>query len=76
MWWEGVGWGRGTYAASQTIVLHMKRLDQTESPIFVIVCVLCFQRQSCLTFIACYESVSISNTFPGQYEHAFNHYDM
>ena len=29
----------------------MKRLNQTESPIFVILCVLCFQRQSFLTFI-------------------------
>ena len=29
----------------------MKRLSQTESPIFVILCVLCFQRQSCFTFI-------------------------
>ena len=28
----------------------MKRLNQTESPIFVILCVLCFQRQSFLTF--------------------------
>ena len=27
----------------------MKRLNQTESPIFVILCVLCFQRQSFLT---------------------------
>ena len=27
------------------------RLNQTESPIFVILCVLCFQRQSYLTFI-------------------------
>ena len=30
----------GAYAASQTTVLHMKRLNQTESPIFVILCVL------------------------------------
>ena len=36
----------GAYAASQTTVSHMKRLNQTESPIFVILCVLCFQRQS------------------------------
>ena len=35
----------GAYIASQTTVLHMKRLNQTESPIFVILCVLCFQRQ-------------------------------
>ena len=32
------------YAASKTTVLHMKRLSQTESPIFVIWCVLYFQR--------------------------------
>ena len=31
----------------------MKRLSQTESPIFVILCVLCFPRQSFLTFILC-----------------------
>ena len=37
---------KAAYAASQTTVLHMKRLNQTESPIFVILCVLCFQRQS------------------------------
>ena len=30
--------------------VHMKRLNQTESPIFVSLCVLCFQRQF-LTFI-------------------------
>ena len=29
----------------------MKRLNQTESLIFMILCVICFQRQSCLTFI-------------------------
>ena len=34
------------------LVLHIKRLNQTESPIFVILCVLCFQRQSVLTFIS------------------------
>ena len=38
------------YATSQTTVLHMERLSQTESPIFMILCVLCFQRQSFLTF--------------------------
>ena len=31
--------------ASQTTVLHMKRLNKTESPTVVIECVLCFQRQ-------------------------------
>ena len=33
------------YSASQTIVLYMKRLDKTEFPIFVCLCVLRFQRQ-------------------------------
>ena len=47
-----VGGGGGEAStASQTTVLHMKRLSQTESPIFVILCVLCFQRQPFLTFI-------------------------
>ena len=32
------------YAASQTTVLHMKRLNQTESPIFVILCVYLFPK--------------------------------
>ena len=41
----------GAYVASQIIVLRMKRLNQTESPIFVIVYVLCFQRQSLFSFI-------------------------
>ena len=41
----GGGGDGGAYVASQTIVLHMKRLNQTESPNFVILCVLCFQRQ-------------------------------
>ena len=35
---------------SQTTLLPLKRLNQTESPIFVILCVLCFQRQSFFTF--------------------------
>ena len=37
------GWGGQAYVASQTTVLHMKRFNHTESPIFVILCVLCFQ---------------------------------
>ena len=45
------------YAASQTTVLHMKRLNQTDSPIFVILCVLCFQRQIFFTFILFYEAI-------------------
>ena len=50
----GRGWAVSqtrAYAASQTTVMHMKRLNQTESVIFVILCVLCFQRQSFFTFI-------------------------
>ena len=46
------GGGGGACAASQTSVLHVKRLNQTDSPnFFVILCVLCFQRQSFQTFI-------------------------
>ena len=38
------GAARGSgYATLQTIVLDMKRLNQTESPIFEILCVLCFR---------------------------------
>ena len=38
------------YAASQTMLfettlLYMKRLNKTKSPIFVLLCGLCFQRQ-------------------------------
>ena len=40
----------GAYAASQSTVLQIKRINQTESPIFVILCDLCCQRQSFLTF--------------------------
>ena len=45
--------GGGAYAALQTTVLHMKRLNKTESPIFVILFVFffCFHRQSFFTFI-------------------------
>ena len=32
--------------------LHMKRRNQTESPFFVILCVLCFQRQSFLLLLS------------------------
>ena len=45
------------YAASQTTMLHMKRLNQTESPIFVILCVLCFQMQSFLLLL--YSTVAV-----------------
>ena len=44
------GGGGEAYAASKTTMLHMKTLNQTESPIFVILCVLCSQKRS-LTFI-------------------------
>ena len=52
--------GGGAYAASQTTVLHMKKLNQTESPIFVILCVLCFQRQSFLTLILLARNTALS----------------
>ena len=48
----------GAYAVLPTTVLHMKRLNQTESPIFVILCVLCFQRQSVLTLF--YLNISLT----------------
>ena len=35
----------------------MKRLSQTESQVFVILCVLCFQRQSFLTFILSFKAI-------------------
>ena len=41
----GGGAGGGAYAAYQTTVLHIRRLNQTKSSIFVILCVLCFQRK-------------------------------
>ena len=40
----GGGAGIGAYAASQTTVLHMKRLNQTVSPIFLIFFVFCFSK--------------------------------
>ena len=50
-------------SALQTTVLHMKRLNQTESPIFLILCVLCFQRQSIFfTFITEFMSDVCYNT--------------
>ena len=47
----GAGKGTGAYAASQTTVLHMKGLNQIKSLLFVVLCDLCFQRQSFVTFI-------------------------
>ena len=47
----GGGGGGGVEKLMQTTMLHMKRLNQTECPIFLILCYLCFQRQSFLTFI-------------------------
>ena len=38
----GVGWGR--YTALQTTLLYMKRLKKNRTLIFVLLCVLCFQR--------------------------------
>ena len=42
--------GDGSVCSLATTVLHIKRLSQTESPIFMILCVLCFQRQSGFSF--------------------------
>ena len=36
---------RMAYAASQTKVVYMKRFNKTEFPIFILLCVLCFQSQ-------------------------------
>ena len=33
------------YSASQSTYLYMKKFNKTESPIFIILCVLCFQKQ-------------------------------
>ena len=42
----GCGGGGGRmYVASRTTLLHIKRLNKTESPIFFLLCVLCLQRQ-------------------------------
>ena len=47
----GVGGGGGeVYTTSQTPYLYMKRLNKTESPIFALLYVLCFQRQHCRYF--------------------------
>ena len=40
-------WG-GANVTSKPTLLHIKRLNKTESPIFIILCVLCFQRQLCI----------------------------
>ena len=40
----GGGRGVGAYTASQT-TLHKNKLDKPESPIFILSCVLCFQRR-------------------------------
>ena len=39
------GGGRGAYAAPQFTLLHTKRLNKTESAMFVLLCVFCFQRR-------------------------------
>ena len=46
------------YTASQTTVLYMKRLNKTESPIFVLACVLCFQRQPLIFFLFYFTAVA------------------
>ena len=48
---RGRGGGWGAYAVLQSKVLHMKRLQNTESPFFEILCFLCFQMPSFWTFI-------------------------
>ena len=36
-----------------TTLLHIKKLNETESPIFVLLCVLCFQKGNPLDFLLC-----------------------
>ena len=43
---RGGGWGEGrgvAFTTSSAILLYMKRFNETEFPIFVLLCVLCFQ---------------------------------
>ena len=47
----------------QIAVLHIKGLNQTESPFFVILCVLCFQKQSFFTLILLYKLRRIVNKY-------------
>ena len=78
----GGGAGMGAYAASQTTVLHMKKHNQTESSIFVVVCVLCFQRQSfltvilqtnrCIDYVQVYGYMSLWVTQINQYDEKFH----
>ena len=37
-----MGDGAGVYVATQISLLHIKRLNKTQSPIFVLLFVLCF----------------------------------
>ena len=48
---DGVGGGGAALTALQSRLLHMKRLNQTEFPIFVLLCVIYVPRQSFFTFI-------------------------
>ena len=51
VWEGGEGKGRGhAYAISRTTVLHMKRLNQTKSPVFIILCVLLFPKSTLIDF--------------------------
>ena len=58
----GWGWGGGGRMQPRNYSVHMKRLSQTESPIFVILCVLCFRRKSFFTFILPWDR----NSYPTQ----------
>ena len=50
----GGGWGGESVCSLTNYSVHMKNLSQTGSSIFVILCVLCFQRQTFFTFILLY----------------------
>ena len=43
----------GVYAALRTTLLHMKRIVKTESPIFILLCFLCFQNKPFRFLLTC-----------------------
>ena len=45
IWLVGVKVGGGAYKAMQTTMLHMKSLNEIETPSFFLLYVLCFQGQ-------------------------------
>ena len=61
---EGEGVGGWRMQTCKTTVLHMKRLNETESPIFVILCVLWFPETILFDFYCdCGYPLAFSLTF-------------